>query len=160
VPLEDPPPVRGAGAPGSRDLLEAARRAVDTVKRALPYMVPGPAIVHRGPGGEIHVDVPLLYQGVALDRIHYDPGEGRPSPKGRPAPWRGDVDLTVVADIMKTVVSELRVLDAAEYREPEAAWVVPLAWGPFIVAHVRVSGDGVEVIPDYALTRELRRMAP
>jgi len=145
---------------GLGGLLEAAGRAVDTVRRALPYMVPGPVIVHRGPGGEVRVDVPLLYQGLALDRIHYDPGEGRPSPKGRPVAWGGSVDLDVVSNIMKVDVSELRVLDAAEYREPEGAWVVPLAWSSFIVAHVRVSGDGVEIIPDHALTREVRRMAP
>ncbi|BEP17754.1 hypothetical protein PYJP_11060 [Pyrofollis japonicus] len=153
-----PPPIRrGIDA---RDLLEAARRAIDTVSRALPYIVPGPIILHRGPAGEVHVDIPLLYQGMALDKIHFDPGENRPSPKGRPIVWLGKIDLHEVREIAKTIVSELRVLGAAEYREPEAAWIVPLAWGPFIVAHIKVSSNGDEIIPDYGLTRELRRMAP
>ncbi len=55
------------------------------------------------------------------------------------------------------IVGELRALDAAEYREPERCWAVPLAWGPYLVAHVKVSSDGKEVVPDYGLTEEVRR---
>ncbi len=128
---------------------EQAERAIQTVKEALPLMTLGPPLEH-GPPHDRHVDFPLMYQGYALDRIHFDPEKGRPSPKGLPV----RSSLPPTSEIPKL---ELRVLEAAEYREPERCWAVPLAWGPFIVAHVKVTHDGKEIIPDYPLTEEVRR---
>ena len=140
---------------------ELAQRAIDTVARALPYMVAGPPLIRRGPGGELHIDVPLLYHGLALDRIHFDPVAMAPSPKGRPVRAYGiSVDRGAVEEAMKRVVKGLRVVEAVEFREPENAWAVPLAWRLFIVAHVRVSYDGSELLPDYGLTEEVRRYVP
>ncbi len=67
------------------------------------------------------------------------------------------VDVGVVRKVMEGVLREARVIDAAEFREPEDAWVVSLAWKYIIIAHIRVSSDGGELIPDYGLTEEVRR---
>ncbi len=60
---------------------------------------------------------------------------------------------------MEKVLRELRVIDAVEFREPENAWIAPLAWNYIIIAHIKVSYDGNELIPDYGLTEEVRRYA-
>ncbi len=156
MPRPTPPPVRGEW--GGRIDPGLALRAIESVREALRYMEFGPPIIHRGPGGEVGVDVPLMYHGYALDRVHYDPYTGSPSPKGRPVRALGvTVDENRVLEAMNSVLGELRVLDAAEYRGPEEAWAVPLAWRSFIIAHVKVTRDGRELVPDYGLTEELRR---
>jgi len=154
-----PPPVRPPTRWARAIDPTMARRAIETVKNALPYMVFGPPLIHRGPAGDVHVDVPLMYHEFALDRVHYDPVSKAPSPKGRPVHvWGGiQVDPNEVSRIMEEVLRELRVIEAAEFREPEDAWVVPLAWRTYIVAHIRVSSDGTQLIPDYPLTAEVQR---
>ncbi len=153
-----PPRVRGPASHGRSIDLDNAFRAVETVRAALEYIVVGPPIVHRGPTGDVHVDVPLMYHDFALDHVHFDPVMRCPSPKGRPArAWGVEVDADFVRKVMEEVLKEIRVIDAAEFREPEDAWVVPLAWKHVIIAHIRVSSDGEELIPDYGLTEEVRR---
>ena len=156
--MPGPPPVKDRPGRGSVIDIDAAGRAVETVKRALEYVVAGPLIVHRGPRGEVSVDVPLMYQNFALDRVHFDPVLRMPSPKGRPGrAWNVELSLDEVQDVMERVLGEVWVVEAAEFREPEDAWAVPLAWRHVIIAHVRVSRDGGEIVPDYGLTEEVRR---
>ncbi len=153
-----PPRIRAPTPHGRSINLDNALRAIETVKAALEYIVAGPPIIHCGPAGDVHVDVPLMYHDFALDRVHFDPIMRCPSPKGRPARvWGAEVDSNLVKKIMEEVLREVRVIDAAEFREPEDAWVVPLAWKHIIIAHIRVSSDGGELIPDYGLTEEVRR---
>lgn len=151
--------MRSWGRRGAQQLSEElARRAIEAVKAALPYVVAGPPLIHRGPAGELHVDVPLMYHGFALDRIHYDPVAKTPSPKGRPVHVYGvEVRREEVVEVMQRVMRELRVVEAAEFRDPEDAWAVPLTWRLYIVAHVKVSYEGTELVPDYGLTEEVRR---
>ncbi len=151
-----PPPIRGQQPV---DLsLENASKTIETVKAALEFLEPGPPIIHYGPHGEVHVDVPLMYHGYALDRIHYDPVNNRFNPKGAPGKaFNVSVNEDTVRENSSRLIRELRVIDAVEYREPERAWIVPLAWKNFIVAHVRVSSSGEELVPDYHLTEEVRR---
>ena len=153
----NPPPIRGPLGTPSPISREDAARAIETAREALPLLSTGPPIVRMGPAGEVHVDIPLLYQGYALDRIHFDPSTMEPSPKGRPVVFIGSVDRDAVNSRANEILGELRVLDAAEYREPERCWVIPLAWGPYLVAHIKVSNDGRELVPDYGLTEEVRR---
>ncbi len=158
-----PPPIRGHPGFYSEISLDLAAKAIETVKNALPYIIAGPPLVHRGPRGDIGIDIPIMYHGFALDRIHIDPRTLSPSPKGRPARvFLGHVsepNYARLRQVAEEVVKELRVVEAVEFREPEDAWVVPLAWKLYIVAHVKVSRDGTELIPDYPLTEEVRRYA-
>ena len=99
-----------------------------------------------------------MYNGYALDRIHYNPLEGKFSPKGMPGHFFNvKTDLNRIREIVHGLIRKLRVVDAVEYREPDDAWAVPLAYGAFIVAYVKVSYNGKELIPDYGLTEEVRR---
>ncbi|MCD6244877.1 MAG: hypothetical protein J7J65_06595 [Candidatus Korarchaeota archaeon] len=51
-----------------------------------------------------------------------------PSPKGRPIrAFKESISREEVANVMDSIVRELKVLERAEYREPERAWIVPLA---------------------------------
>ncbi len=153
-----PPKVRVPVRHGGSIDLDNALKAIETVKAALDYIVVGPPIIHRGPAGDVHVDVPLMYHDFALDRVHFDPVMRCPSPKGRPArAWGVEVDVSLVRRVMEEVLGEVRVIDAVEFREPEDAWIVPLAWKHIIIAHIRVSSNGEELIPDYGLTEEVRR---
>ena len=153
------PPVKGS-PPGKGLSMELARKAIETAKEALQYLMVGPPIIRYGPAGEVHVDVPLMYHGYAIDRVHFDPLANTPSPKGRPArAWNVRVSAEAVRSTMESIVSELRVLDAAEFREPENAWAIPIAWRNYLIAHIKVSYDGSEIIPDYGLTEEVRRYA-
>ena len=86
--MTEPPPVHDRINSVGVDYGYAVR-AIGTVCDALKYMEIGIPIIHRGPRGEVHVDVPLMYHGYALDRIHYDPYVNAPSPKGRPVRARG-----------------------------------------------------------------------
>jgi len=155
----EPPPIRGA--PSNKPLdFSLAEKAIELVRKALPFLTIGPPLIDYGPKGEVHVDVPLMYQGFALDRIHYDPQLKSPSPKGRPVRvWGVKVAEDEVINIMKNVINELDVVEAVEYREPEQAWIVPLAWRKLILAHIKVSSNANEIIPDYGLSEEVRRHA-
>jgi len=142
---------------------ELAKKAIETAKETLQCITVGSPLttyIRYGPAGEVHVDVPLMYHGYAIDKVHFDPLANTPSPKGRPAiAWNVRVLAEAVRSTMKSIVSELRILDAAEFREPKNAWAIPVAWRNYLIAHIKVSYDGSEIIPDYGLTEEVRRYA-
>ncbi len=132
-----------------------ARKSISTVSKLIGLIVPGPLIFHHHPSGT-SVDIPILYNGMALDRIHFDLYFNRFSPKGLPVISRiSEVDEANVLSKVRELLGELRVLDAVEFRVPEDCWVVPVAWREFIVAHIKVSRDGMEVVPDQGLTAEV-----
>ena len=137
--------------------LDMAAKAIETAKATLAYVVVGP-LLPRGPSGDAELVVPLMYNGYALDRMHIDPQTLTPLPKGVPPPRVTEpTDKHSVAKAAEKAVEELRVVEAAEFRCPEDAWVIPLAWRQYIVAHLKVSGDGSEIISDQPLSEEVRR---
>ncbi len=142
----------------SSDIVSRSQRAIETARAALRFIVAGPPLVHRTPEGLLRIDVPLLYNGFAVDRVHFNPKAMSPLPKGLPIHIYGEApEPGAITKAMESVVAELRVIDAAEYREPEESWAVPLAWRALIVAHVKIRDFTWEVVPDYPLTEELRR---
>ena len=153
------PTVAGRKRPYESLRREWAREAINTVMHALPYFSAGPPLIHTGMKGEVHIDIPLMYRGYGIDRIHFDPKTREPSPKGRPINCTGIKPPTPeeIRRIIDEALKELWVVEAAEFREPEDCWIVPLAWGPFIIAHVKITRDGHEIIPDYGLTAEVKR---
>jgi len=145
------PPIRRAPIGESRILKqEDAKKAIELVKQALPFFRAGEPIVYPD-----HVDVPVLYLDFAIDGIHYDPRTKSPRPKG--APYHGEPSTGGARERVDEILGEARVIEGAEFREPEDCWIVPVAWKSFIILHVRVSADGSELIPDYHLTEEVRR---
>ncbi len=157
-----PPPIRGGWGRRRPEGLnpELIVKAVETVKAALPLFTAGPPIIRSGPAGEVHADVPVMYMDFAIDRVHYDPYVKAPSPKGRPVrAWGVRVDPQEARQVIESALKEAVVIEAAEFRDPEDAWAVPVAWRGMIIMHVKVSYDGRELIPDYGLTEEVRRYA-
>jgi len=63
---------------------EFAKVAIETVREALEFFRIGNPLVRKGPRGEVHIDVPLMYYDFAIDRMHFDPYINSISPKGRP----------------------------------------------------------------------------
>ena len=141
---------------------EEAAIAVSAAKAAAERLRAAPPIIRRTPRGYA-VDVPLLYNGVAVDRMHLDPQSLEPLPKGMPeppSPAPSPPEPLAAQSAAEKAARELRALDAAEYRGPEAAWAVPLAWRSLVVAHIRirVAGGQGEVVPDEPLTLEVQRL--
>ncbi len=136
---------------------DSLRKAIDTAKSVLQYLRVGPPIVKRGVKREIHIDVPVMYMDFAVDKIHYDPLLKIPSPKGRPVRAYAEVDTQEVRDLIDKVLREAIIVEAAEFREPEDAWAIPVAWKNLIIMHIKVSRDGKDVVPDYGLTEKVRR---
>ena len=158
--MSSPPPIKKPSEKGFRHRInyDNASIAIETVKNILAYIVVGSPLIRGGPGGETHVDVPLMYQNFALDRIHYDPYIKMPSPKGRPVRAVGvSVDEGEVREILQSILRDIQVVDAVEYREPEDAWIIPIAWNHLIIAQIKVSYDGKEIIPDYGLTEKVKK---
>nr|WP_297521855.1 hypothetical protein [Thermococcus sp.] len=145
------PPIRRPPQPSEPPSEEGAEKAIELVKKAIPFFRPGKPI--RRPDG---IDVPILYLDFAIDRMHFNPLSGTPLPKGFPGHF-WESECSSAEEKTREVLKGLKVIDACEFREPEDCWVVPLAWKSFIVIHVRVSRDGKELVPDYGLTEEVRR---
>jgi len=55
-----------------------AKKAIETAKETLQFITVGPPLIRYGPAGEVHVDVPLMYHGYAIDRVHLDPISNTP----------------------------------------------------------------------------------
>jgi len=152
------PPVKREKEPTTKPLdFNSLNRAINTAKLALQFFTAGIPIIKRGPKGDVRVDVPVMYMDFAIDRIHYDPQSRTVSPKGRPIRTYSDVNSQEVRRIIESILKEAYVNEAAEFREPENAWIIPVAWSKLIIMHIKVSQNGEELIPDYGLTEEVRR---
>ena len=151
-----PPLLPGSKKPYEPIDIDSLNKAIDTVKTALRFFTPGWPIVKRGLR-EVHVDLPIMYIDFAVDRVHYDPILKAPSPKGRPVRVEREIKLEEIRNAIEKALREAYVIEAAEFREPEDAWVIPVAWKKMIILHVKVSRDGEEIVPDYGLTEEVRR---
>ncbi len=144
--------------PGEFDIGKAVK-AITHVKEVLKYLTIAKPLIHYTPHGEGEVNIPLIYNGYGLDRIHFDPYNMVFSPKGRPVHFYGlKIDPEEIYRVAKKYFSEVVVIEAAEYRDPENAWIIPLAWRNLIIAHVKVDYNGEELIPDPGLTGELSRI--
>lgn len=136
---------------------EALNRAISTAKNALQLFTVGVPLIKRGPKGDVHVDVPVMYMNFAIDKIHYDPQSEIPSPKGRPVEAHAEVDPQKIRERIDNILKEAYIIEAAEFRDPEDAWVIPVAWNKIIIVHVKVSENGKELVPDYVLTDEVKK---
>jgi len=154
VEIMSPPPQQAKSRKEPLDF-DALNKAINTAKAAFQLFTVANPIV-RG-AAEIHVDVPVMYMDFAIDKIHYDPYSKGASPKGRPVKARVEVDLKEVQNRVENILKEAQIIEAAEFREPEKAWIVPVAWNKLIIMHVKVSYDGEEIVPDYGLTKEVRK---
>jgi hypothetical protein len=157
-----PPPPHGPAVPGPRNvsaetLLKNLPRAAATAQQMSGRLVAGKVWTMQNPAGETEVKGALLYQDSVVAVLRFNPLDNTVLPAGLNAHVRLErVDLQAIKARFAAVMKELKILDAAEFREPEGAWVFPIATGFSIVAHLRVSQDGVHIVPDYPASQELR----
>lgn len=154
-----PPPPGGVQPPslaGGWTIPDNALKAVEIAKEVKKYILPGKIWMMRGPAGDMEIKAALVYQGVALDVLRFNPINGELLACGfNPKAYSCTVSLDAVRSRLPTIMAGLVVLEGAEYREPEACWAVPLACGGKIVAHIKVYYDGIHVVPDYPATQEM-----
>jgi len=111
-----------------------------------------------GPRGEVEVKAAIVYDGTAVAVLHFNPSSGSILPLGIHVVETG-VSPQIIENIKRnlpTIVSSLKILNGAEYRAPESAWCIPLAYKNMIVAHLKIYTDGIHIIPDYPANQEMQ----
>ncbi len=156
-----PPPAPGAAVAPPQTVgtafLNNASLAIKTAREAKKYFTSWKLWMHKGPAGEVVIKAAVVYRGVAVGALEFDPIDGNILPKGyHPSSFESRVILEVVKNKLPGIIAALKVLDGAEFRDKERCWVVPLAYEGKIVAHLKVYEDGIHVVPDYPLDQEMR----
>ena len=128
---------------------------------ALALTPPPPPNMENGvspsPAGKIELKAALVYGERCVAVLTLYPETGRPLPLGwRPLRGLPVAQWRAVKGILPSVVRRLKVLDGAEYLERENGWAVPIAYRGEVVARLRVTRDGKQVIPDYPAEQEMR----
>ena len=150
APLPPPAPPEVPPAPPHMAVPELSNitRAITTATEVKAHLNIGAPWGLKGPAGDVQVKATLLYQGVAVGELMFDPVTGTPLPMGYP-PMSAtqQPDLQLIASNVPQILQGLQVLPGVTYRAPEEAWIVPLAFNGSIVAELRIYADGVHVIP-------------
>ena len=160
-PVPPPPPGQAAPPPQigslSKIQLSNASLAVATAKKAKSYLTAGKVWAVIGPRGETDIKAAILYDGTAVAVLHFNPEDGSILLLGvHPIVGMTTDQIENIKKEVPAIVEGLEVLDGAEYREPENAWVVPLAYKNMIIAHLKIYVDGIHIIPDYPANQEMQ----
>lgn len=155
------PPLPGPGIPivqtiPAQMLLASLPRAVGTVQKLDKLLGAGKVWIMRGPGGEIEIKAGLLYQGVVVGVLRFNPADGTLLPLGiNPHAYQSNIQLQEIKARLSSVIEKLRILQAAEFMEPEASWSFPVAMGNSIVARLKVYYTGTHIVQDFAGNQEM-----
>jgi hypothetical protein len=153
-----PPPQPGRPLTGiQQDIINNALLAVATAEKAKAYLLAGEVWSMTAPRGEVEVKAAIVYEGTAVAVLHFNPSDNSLLPVGvRPAAIGVPTQIENIKRNLPAIVSGLEILNGAEYREPENAWIVPLAYKNMIVAHLKIHADGIHIVPDYPANQEIR----
>ncbi len=155
VPQPPPPGRQLSGI--QQNLPGNAVTAVATARKAKAYLTPGNVWIMTGRRGEVEVKAAIIYDGTAVAVLHFNPQDGALLPLGiHPGVFGVTPPLETIKRTLPSIVGGLEVLNGAEYREPENAWIVPLAYKSMIVAHLKIHADGIHIVPDYPANQEMR----
>ncbi len=156
-PVTPPPPGPGIGqAIPEQTLLNNLPTAVTTVQKIGSRLTPGKVWTIQGAAGEIEVKAGVLYQGSVVAVLRFNPLDGGVLPLGiHPRAYQNPLQIQAIKARLTAVIHELKILPAAEFREPEASWAFPVALGNTIVAHLKVYCDGIHIVPDYPANQEM-----
>ncbi|RLE44866.1 hypothetical protein DRJ25_06280 [Candidatus Woesearchaeota archaeon] len=155
------PPLPGPGVAvvqtiPAQTLLSHLPKAAATVQKLNKQLAPGKVWVMRAPAGEMEIKAGLLYQGVVVAVLHFNPLDGSVLPLGiNPRTYQCTVQLQAIKARISAAIGNLKILPAAEFMGPEACWLFPVALGDTIVAHVKVYYDGIHIVQDYAGNQEM-----
>ncbi len=158
-----PPPVppalpKGiARTPMPVGFLQNAVRAVDSARAARQFLVAGKVWTTRAPGGDVVLKASVLYRGVVVCVLRFNPADGALLPEGYTPRIYSQTTPAInkIKQELSGIISSLTVLDGAEFREPGTCWVVPLALHGMIVSYIRVYYDGVHIVPDFLADQEM-----
>jgi len=163
MPPEKPPHKHHEHPPHDRELRRAlntpenASKAVATSSASVNRLVSGRVWRHRAPHGELEIKGSLMLDDSAVVILHFSPEDGSILPKGLHGLSEGKPNIIALVETrLKHISRELKVLDGAEFREPESCWAVPLAHQGRIVGHLKVSSDGNRILPDNKAMEEQR----
>ncbi len=151
TPPPPPPPRRLEALPNTLE------KALETAKVVVAHFQPGRIWQMRAPAGEIELKGGLVYQNTVVAVVRFSPVDGSVLPMGY-NPWttQTGVDLTKLHQYFSEVVPKIRVLEGAEFREPELCWAFPLVYEGKIVGHIKIYYDGIHVVPDYPAQQEMQ----
>ena len=141
-----------------QEIVKNASLAVTTAQKAKKYLTAGRVWSMVGPRGEVEVKAAIIYDGTAVAVLHLNPSDGSLLPLGI-SPVETKVSPQVIENVKRNlpaIVNSLEILNGAEYREPESAWCIPLAYKNMIVAHLKIYVDGTHVVPDYPANQEMQ----
>jgi len=145
-----------------QEIVKNASLAVTTAQKAKKYLMPGKVWSRVGPRGEVEIKAAIIYDGIAVSILHFNSSDGMLLPLGI-HPVEIGVSPQVIERVIKNVkrnlpaiVNSLKILNGAEYREPESVWRIPLAYKDMIVAHLKIYVDGIHIVPDYPANQEMQ----
>ncbi len=135
---------------------EKTAEVLSTAKRARSYLKPGKVWAIRGPGGELQIRGGIVYQGVVVSVLEFNPINGNVLPaEYRPIVYQQNVSTESLQNKLISIVNNLQILEGVWYREPEGCWIVPLAYRGEIITTLRVYYDGIHIVPNYEASREM-----
>jgi hypothetical protein len=135
---------------------ENALKAIETCRACIVSLAPGPVWRHTAPRGEFEIKGCLTQNEQPVTVFNFSPVDGSILPKGLRALSGGKLDvMPKVVDSLSSMANQLRVLEGAEFREPEFCWAVPIAHQGRMVGHIKVSADGTTIMPDRKAIDEL-----
>ncbi len=157
-------PLNTAQATSVQKLLNNLPATVATVQKISGQFIAGKVWISRGPAGETEVKAGILYQGNVVAVLRFHPVTGRILPVGIHAHIY--YNTSQVHEVIKgikarltSIIHKLKILPAAEFREPEASWIFPIVLGHIIVSHLKVYYDGIHIVPDYPANQEMNYYA-
>ncbi len=161
--IPEPPPLSnrsreyGTTATYNANIIpEQAENVLSTAKRARINLKPGKVWKTRAPGGELQIQGGILYQGVVVSVVSFNPSTGCILPEGyKPIEYQQRVSLESLQHKLTDVVNNLQILNGVWYREPEGCWIVPLAYRGEIITNLKIYYDGEHIVPDYRASREM-----
>ncbi len=159
VPPPSPPPppgVRNLNIPYDR-IMGNASKAILTAKKTLPFLTAGKVWISRAPAGEIEVKGAVVYKGMAVGAIHFSNENGNVLPVGfKTIDYNVRVPIETVKQNFDKILSQLKVIDGAEFCMPEYTWTIPVVFQDKIVFKLKIYYDGIHVVPDYPIDQEMR----
>ncbi len=160
APPATPKPIPGTIQPPTQQTLPAlqnATLAIKTAKTVKPFITCGKIIVNKAPLGEVELKGVLLYQNVAIGVIHFSPLTGNVLPMGyNEHNFSENYSLNIIKQNLQNIIKGMFIGDFVSYREPESAWVIPIIYNQFQIGEIKVSSDGLKIIPDYPANEEMQ----
>lgn len=143
--------------PPAFNTMENASKAIDTARDALNRLTPGRIWKHEAPHGT-ELKGSLMYGDVHVAMVHFSGEDASVLPKGLHGLSQGTPEIMKqIESNLKTLAGQLKILEGAEFREPEECWAIPIAYQGRIVSHIKVSADGSALMADKKILKELDR---